>query len=116
MKDHANPSRSTKRNAVLAGAVTLALAVAGPATAKPEQILTERAGDSPSQQLPQVVDPPSDRAATPTSSPSATTSQQTSSDSDGDGGLIVGLSLATVALLGSGTFVARRRRHVAPGH
>jgi len=114
MKDHSNPSRSTKRNAVLAGAVTLALAVAGPATAKPEQILTERAGDSPSQQLPQVVDPPSDRAATPT--PSATTSQQASSDGDGDGGLIVGLSLATVALLGSGTIVARRRRHVAPGH
>jgi hypothetical protein len=114
MKDRSNPSRSTKRSALVAGAVTLALA-AGPASAQAEQVLTERAGDDPAQQPPQVVDPPSDRATTPTPAPVATTSQQASTDGDSDGGLIVGLSLATVALLSGGTLVVRRRR-VAPGH
>jgi hypothetical protein len=111
---HAQPTRNTRRVAALASAATLALALAGSADARPE-VLTERAGDDPAPQLPQVVDPPSDRVAASKSAPPATTTQQTSSSDDGEPGLIIGVSLATIALLGSGTYVVRRRRHVAPG-
>ncbi len=107
------PIRSTVFAALV---VALALALASSAAAKPEQILTERAGDKPAAALPQVGDRPSERtptAAVPVSTSSSTT--QSSGDSD-SWPLIAGLSLVTVALLGTGTYVARRRRHVAPGH
>jgi hypothetical protein len=105
------PTRIKQRTAVFACAAALALALAGSAEA---QQLTERAGDDPAPQLPQVVDPPSDRAAAPESTPPSTTAQQSStSDDDGDTGLLIGVSLGTIALLGSGTYVVRRRRHVA---
>jgi hypothetical protein len=85
------------------------------------QQLGEHSGEqsqAPAVTNPRVGDTPSDRVS-PTAAPPATQSgTSTSSDGDGDGNapLIVGLSLLTAALLGSGTYVVRRRRHVAPGH
>jgi hypothetical protein len=61
-----------------------------------------------------VGDTPSDRVA-PTAAAS-TSSATSSDDSDDNAPLIVGLSLLTVALLGSGTYAVLRRRHLAPGH
>jgi hypothetical protein len=111
------------RSAVIAtGAAALALALGGAAAdARPDTapVIGEHANNQGTQPLPQVVDPPSDRLATAAGAPSPAPSVSASSAADDggvDGGLIAGLSLATVALLGSGTYVARRRRHVAPGH
>jgi len=112
-RPHRPPVRST---ALAACATALALAFAGPAAAEP-QVLTEHAGDTPQTALPQVGDRPADRApssAVPTGTQSAAVSPSTD-DGDGNGVLIVSLSLAGAALLGSGTFVMRRR-HVAPSH
>jgi hypothetical protein len=108
------PTRKTQRIAALA--CTAAFALAGASAADAQQ-LTERAGDDPAPQLPQVGDRPADRAPATESAPPATTTQQTSNSADDDGNapLLVGVSLVTVALLGSGTYVVRRRRHMAPG-
>jgi len=105
------------RSTILAAlAVAMLLAFAGSAAAKPDQVLTERAGDQPAQSLPQVGDRPADRAP---ASAAATTTQSTATSADDDNDswpYIAGASLLTVALLGSGTFVVLRRRHVVPGH
>ena len=108
------PIRST---VIAALVVALALALASSAPAKPEQILTERAGDKPAAALPQVGDRPSERTPTTAAPVNTSSSSTTQSSDDSDSWpLIAGLSLFTVALLGTGTYVARRRRHVAPGH
>jgi hypothetical protein len=129
----------TRSTALMACVAALMLALAGSAAAKPDVApqLSEHSGEQSQPQAPQqlgehsgeqsqapavtnprVGDTPSDRVS-PTAAPPATQSgTSTSSDGDGDGNapLIVGLSLLTAALLGSGTYVVRRRRHVAPGH
>jgi hypothetical protein len=64
---------------------------------------------------PIVGDTPSERVA-PTPAPSADSSPATSDDGNDNAPWIIGASLLTVALLGSGMYVTRRRRHVAPGH
>jgi hypothetical protein len=63
-----------------------------------------------------VGDTPSDRVAPTAAASTSGSSTTTSNDSDDNAPLIVGLSLLTVALLGSGTYAVRRRRHLAPGH
>jgi cobalamin biosynthesis Mg chelatase CobN len=63
-----------------------------------------------------VGDTPSDRVSPTAAPPAGDSSTTTADDSDDNAPLIVGVSILTVALLGSGLYVARRRRHVAPGH
>ena len=132
----------TRSTAVMTCIAALMFAAAGSASAKPalEPQLSEHSGQQAQVQpsAPQgaqlsehggqqaqtppttssiVGDTPSDRVS-PTTAPPATQSSTTSSSSSNDDNapLIVGLSLLTIALLGSGTYVVRRRRHVAPGH
>ena len=110
MKPHqiASLPRST---ALLACIAALVLALAA-SSAKAQQV-TER--DDGLTGVPQVVDPPSDRisSASATANPSGTAS---SDDGDSNAPLIVGVSVLTVALLGSGMYVVRRHRRLAPGH
>jgi hypothetical protein len=91
------------------------------AQAQPSQPsqLSEHSGQQaqPAPTTSQIVgDTPSDRVS-PTPAPPAGESSTTTSDDGSDNApLIVGLSLLTIALLGSGMYAVRRRRHVAPGH
>ena len=83
------------------------------------QQLSEHGGEqalAPATTNPRVGDTPSDRVSPTTASVAGQSSTTSSSDSDDNAPLIVGLSLLTVALLGSGTYAVVRRRHVAPGH
>jgi hypothetical protein len=114
MQHHRNASSAFGRALAAMIACVAALALAGPATAATDRFSSERGSDQATPELSPVGDRPADRA--PASSTPTTGSGSPSSSDDSNTGLIVGLSLATVALLGSGTFVARRRRHVAPGH
>ena len=129
----ASLTRSTALMACLA-ALMLALAGSAAARAETQPQLSENSGQQaqPSQgaQLSEhsgeqaqppastssiVGDTPSDRVS-PTAAPSTDSSTTSSSDSDDNAPLIVGLSILTAAMLGSGMYVVRRRRHVAPGH
>jgi hypothetical protein len=125
----------TRSTALMACVAALVFALAGSAQARPETQLSENSGAQaqpaqptqlsehggqqaqPPASTSQIVgDTPSDRVS-PTPAPPASGSSTTTSDDGSDNApLIVGLSLLTVALLGSGMYVARRRRHVAPGH
>jgi len=124
----------TRSAAFLACIAALCLALAGSAAAKPPvepQQLSEHGGEqAPAQQLserggeqaqtpvvsnPRVGDTPSDRVS-PTSAPPAESTTTSTNDGDDNAPLIIGASLLTVALLGSGMYVVRRRRHLAPGH
>ena len=110
----ASISRAT---ALVACIAALMCALAGSAAAKPQQ-LSERGGqqaEQPALTNPRVGDTPSDRVS-PTAAPTSESSTTSSDDGSDNAPLIVGLSLLTVALLGSGTYVVRRRRHLAPGH
>jgi hypothetical protein len=136
MKPHQIASL-TRSTAVMTCSAALMFAAAGPANAQPAQQpqLSENSGQQAQPQVPQgaqlsehsgeqaqvptttsqiVGDTPSDRVA-PTAAAS-TSSATSSDDSDDNVPLIVGLSLLTVALLGSGTYAVLRRRHLAPGH
>ena len=132
-----HPIASPTRTGALAVCLTaLALVVAGPATARPDLApqLSERSGQTATppeqpQQLsehggqasataawPQVGDNPSERIGGPAPIGTAAVASTSTSSNDSDNApLIIGLSLATTALLGGGVLVARRRR-VAPGH
>ena len=131
----------TRSTAVMTCIAAAMFASAGSANARPDTVpqLSEHGGQQaqPQPQTPRgaqlsehggqqaqapvttsqiVGDTPSDRVA-----PTAAASTSGSSSSTSDGGsdnapLIVGLSLLTIALLGSGMYAVRRRRHVAPGH
>ena len=140
MKPHQIASL-TRSTAVMTCIAALMFATAGSANARPEAApqLSEHSGQQAQQQpqTPQgaqlsehggeqaqapvttsqiVGDTPSDRVS-PTSAPPADGSSTTTSDDSNDNApLIVGLSLLTIALLGSGMYAVRRRRHVAPGH
>ena len=127
----------TRSTALMACVAALMLALAGSAAARadgPQQLsensgqqaqptqptqLSEHSGQQaqpPASTSSIVGDTPSDRVS-PTAAPPATgSSTTTADDSEDNAPLIVGASLLTVALLGSGMYVARRRRHVAPGH
>ena len=127
----------TRSTALMACIATLMLALAGSAAARAETQpqLSENSGQQaqPSQgaQLSEhsgeqaqppastssiVGDTPSDRVSPTAAPPSTDSSTTSSSDSDDNAPLIVGLSILTAAMLGSGMYVVRRRRHVAPGH
>jgi hypothetical protein len=102
------------RTAVLVCLAFLALTV--PASASSGTIYTERATDHSAvaaPELPQVGDRPAERA--PASAAPAAPSTSSTSD-DVDVTAIVGLSLASIALLGFTGTVLRRRRRVVPGH
>ena len=125
----------TRTTALMGCAAALTLGLTGSAGAAPAQQLSEHGGEqsqltqpqqlsehggeqstAPAATNPRVGDTPSDRVS-PTAAPPATeSSTKSSSDGDDNAPLIIGLSLLTAALLGSGTYVVRRRRHVAPGH
>jgi hypothetical protein len=125
----------TRSTAVMTCVAALMFAAAGSAAAQPAQQLSEHGGEE-SQQLqpqqlsehggqqaepavvtnPRVGDTPADRVAPTAAPPAGESSTTSSSDGDNNAPLIIGLSLLTAALLGSGTYVVRRRRHVAPGH
>ena len=126
----------TRSTAVMACIAAFVLALAATADARPAQQLSEHGGEQSQQTQPQqlsehggeqatqpptatnprVGDTPSDRVS-PTAAPAATESGSTgSSDGNGNAPLIVGLSILSVALIASGTYVVRRRRHLAPGH
>jgi hypothetical protein len=78
--------------------------------------LSEHAGEQGTPvQTPIVGDTPSERVA-PTPAPPADSSPVSADDGNDNAPWIIGASLLTVALLGSGMYVTRRRRHVAPGH
>lgn len=114
MKPHqiASLPRTTALLACIA-ALVLALAASSARASSGSPQVTER--DDGLTGVPQVVDPPSDRiaSASAATSPSGTTS---SDDGDSNAPLIVGISVLTVALLGSGMYVVRRHRRLAPGH
>jgi hypothetical protein len=102
------------RTAVLVCLAFLALTV--PASAGAGTIYTERATDHPAAatpELPQVGDRPAERAPASAAPAAATT---TSSADDVDVTAIVGLSLASIGLLGFTATALHRRRRVAPGH
>ena len=126
----------TRSTALMACIAALMLALAGSAAARTETLpqLSENGGQQAQPQAPQqlsehggqqaqtpvttsqiVGDTPSDRTS-PTAAPPAGGSSTATSDDSDNAPLIAGLSLLTVALLGTGTYAVRRRRHVAPGH
>jgi hypothetical protein len=141
MKPHQIASL-TRSTAVMTCIAALMFATAGSANAgpAPEPQLSEHSGQQAQPQAPQapqgaqlserggeqaqppattsqiVGDTPSDRVSPTSAPPADSSSTSTSNDSDDNAPLIVGLSLLTVALLGSGTYAVLRRRHVAPGH
>jgi hypothetical protein len=134
-----HPIASLTRTTALTGCVAaLTLALAGSAVAKPAsepqqlsentsqqaqpvvqpQQLSERGGEQAQPAVvtnPQVGDTPSDRVS-PTAAAPAEPRTTSTDDGDDNAPLIIGASLLTVALLGSGMYVVRRRRHLAPGH
>lgn len=114
MQHHRNVSSALGRALAAMIACVAALALAGPATAATDRFSSERGSDQATPELSPVGDRPADRA--PASSTPATGTGSSSASDGSDTGLIVGLSLATLALVGGGTIVVLRRRHVAPGH
>jgi hypothetical protein len=140
MKPHQIASL-TRSTAVMTCIAALMFAAAGSANAQPAEQpqLSENSGQQaqPQPQTPRgaqlsehsgeqaqvpsttsqiVGDTPSDRVAPTAAASTSGSSTTTSNDSDDNAPLIVGLSLLTVALLGSGAYAVRRRRHLAPGH
>jgi hypothetical protein len=100
--------------ALLACVVFAALAI--PASAHQATVYTERATDhaAATPELPQVGDRPAERA--PAGAAPVASSSTSSSDDGADTTAIVGLSLASIALLGFTATTLRRRRRVVPGH
>jgi hypothetical protein len=97
--------------ALLACVVFLALAI--PASA--DTVYSEHASDhAATPALPQVGDRPAERA--PAGPAPAASSSSSASDDGADTTAIVGLSLASIALLGFTATTLRRRRRVVPSH
>jgi hypothetical protein len=141
MKPHQIASL-TRSTAVMTCIAALMFATAGSASAQPDQLpqLSEHSGQQAQSQAPQtaqgaqlsehggeqaqtpvttsqiVGDTPSDRVSPTAVSSTSGSSTSTADDGNDNAPLIVGLSLLTVALLGSGTYAVRRHRHVATGH
>ena len=101
--------------ALMACVAAFMLALVGSASAVPDLRpgLSEHSGQQTAATNPRVGDTPSDRVS-PTAAAPAESSATTSDDDNAP--LIVGISVLTVALLGSGMYIVRRRRHLAPGH